>query len=207
MGKLDLTKKYKSYYKAAARPEIITIEPAQYIAIAGQGDPGQPEYAANLQALYSVAYAIKFHFKDAGKDFVVAKLEGQWWFDTEKYKNIAMAETPAKVPRKEWFYRLLIRMPDFVTAADVTNGVRKALDKKPLPAAEQVEFYTMDEGKCIQMLHIGPFEKEPESLAVMLKLIHEEGLQQNGLHHEIYLSDFRKSTPDKYRTILREPVR
>lgn len=207
MEKLDLTKTYKSYYKASARPEIVDIEPAQFIAITGQGDPDQKEYAANLQALYSVAYAIKFHFKDAGKDFVVAKLEGQWWFDTEKYKNIPMSETPAKVPRKEWFYRLLIRMPDFVTGADVNAGIITASGKKPLPAAGSVEFYTMDEGKCVQMLHTGPFEKEPESLSVMLELMQEKGLKQNGLHHEIYLSDFRKSTPDKYRTILREPVR
>ena len=207
MEKLDLTQKYKSYFKAPNHPQIVDIEPAQFISITGQGDPNKAAYAEKLQALYSVAYAIKFSFKNKGRDFVVSKLEGLWWFDDDKYKDIPMAETPGKVPRSEWFYRLLIRMPEFVTEADVLSGIRIASGKKALPEVPSVTFYTMHEGKCVQMLHTGPFEKEPESLALMLELIKAEGLAQNGLHHEIYLSDFRKSTPDKYRTILREPVR
>lgn len=207
MEKLDLTQKYKSYFKAANRPEIVDIGPAQYISIMGQGEPGGAVYTENLQALYSVAYALKFRFKDAGKDFVVSKLEGLWWFDTEKYKDIPMAETPGRVPREEWYYRLLIRLPDFVSEADVASVIEAVLAKKPLTAAGAVSFYTMHEGKCVQMLHVGPFEKEPESLALIMAFSEKEGLVQNGLHHEIYLSDFRKSTPDKYKTILREPVR
>lgn len=207
MQKLDLTQKYKSYFKALSRPQVVDIEPAQFISITGQGDPNEAAYAEKLQALYSVAYAIKFRFKNEGQDFVVSKLEGLWWFDNEKYKDVPMAETPGMVPRSEWFYRLLIRMPEFVTEADVIACIKTVSEKKSLPETESITFYTMHEGKCIQMLHTGPFEKEPESLALMLELIREEGLTQNGLHHEIYLSDFRKSTPDKYRTILREPVR
>ncbi len=122
MEKLNLTQKYKSYFKAGNHPQIVDIGPAQYISIVGRGDSNGATYAENLQALYSVAYAIKFRFKGAGKDFVVSKLEGLWWFDAEKYKGIPMAETPGRVPREEWNYRLLIRLPDFVTAADATSG-------------------------------------------------------------------------------------
>lgn len=207
MEKLDLTQKYKSYFKAGKQPELVDIEPAQFIAITGQGEPGGVVYTEKLQALYAVAYAIKFTFKNEGQDFVVSKLEGLWWFDEEKYKDIPMAETPGLVPREEWFYRLMIRLPDFVKEADVTAGIKAALNKKPLTAAKDIAYYTLHEGKCVQMLHIGSFEKEPESLALMLDFIQEHGWSKNGLHHEIYLSDFRKSTPDKYRTILREPVK
>lgn len=207
MEKLDLTQKYKSYFKAGRQPELVDIGPAQYITVTGQGEPGGTVYTEKLQALYAVAYAIKFSFKNAGQDFVVSKLEGLWWFDQEKYKDIPMAETPGKVPREEWLYRLLIRLPDFVQEADVNTGIRAAMDKKAWPAIKDIAFYTMHEGKCIQMLHTGPFEKEMESLMLMQDLIREQGWRQNGLHHEIYLSDFRKTTPDKYRTILREPVK
>lgn len=206
MEKLDLSRKYKSYFKAATQPELVDIEPARFISITGQGDPDGPAYAACLEALYSVAYAIKFRFKNEGADFVVSKLEGLWWYDEERYKDVTMAGTPGSVPRSEWLYRMMIRMPEFVTEAAVQEGIRVAGAKKPAARVGDVGFFTLHEGTCVQMLHVGPFDKEPESLALMLEMIAAKGLRRNGLHHEIYLSDFRKTSPDKYRTILREPV-
>ncbi len=206
MEKLDLSRAYKNYYKATAHPELVDIAPAQFISITGQGDPGGADYAARLEALYSVAYTLKFRFKNQGQDFVVAKLEGLWWFDEERYKGIPMAETPGRVPREEWFYRMMIRIPDFVTEADVQEGIRAVTAKKTVPGIDAIEFYTLHEGKCVQMLHVGPFDQEPRSPALMLELMSARGLRRNGLHHEIYLSDFRKVAPERYRTILREPV-
>ncbi len=96
LEKTDLSRAYKNYYKATAHPELVDIAPAQFISITGQGDPGGADYAARLEALYSVAYTLKFRFKNQGQDFVVAKLEGLWWFDEERYKGIPMAETPGR---------------------------------------------------------------------------------------------------------------
>lgn len=207
MKKLDLTKEYKNYYSAKTKPEIINIEEAQYLSIVGKGDPSDKLFAENIEALYSVAYTIKFSFKALNKDFVVAKLEGLWWYDEEKYKNISIADSPKLIPRSEWEYRLLIRMPDFVSKNDISTAMQKVTFKKGIEKAKAVEFYTMNEEKVVQMLHVGPFDKESESLQKISELITSLGLKRNGLHHEIYLSDFRKTEPSKLKTILREPVK
>jgi len=207
MEKLDLTKKHKNYYWAAAEPEIVQIEPAQFLSIRGKGDPDGEGFAENIQALYSTAYAIKFMFKKRDKDFVVAKLEGLWWFDKTNYAGLSITESSQKVPRSEWEYRLLIRLPDYVSVADVQSGIETVLSKKSLTLANNVEFYEMSEGKCVQTMHLGPFSTEPESLEKMAVVMKTHNFSQNGLHHEIYLSDFRKTAPEKLKTILREPVR
>lgn len=207
MEKLDLTKKYKAYYSAKPQPEILELEQAQFLSITGKGDPSGEAYMDHVQALYATAYTVKFMCKDAGKDFTVPKLEGLWHFDTEQYGSLRMEETPQKVPRSEWSYRMLIRMPDYVNGQQVRTAVELVVGQKKILQAQQVELYTMQEGKVVQMLHVGPFDKEPETLAIMMNFMQERGLQQNGLHHEIYLSDFRKTVPEKLKTILREPVR
>lgn len=206
MEKLDLVKKYKSYYSAASRPEIVDIGPARYLSLTGAGDPSGEEFAANVGALYPVAYAIKFRCKARGNDFTVAKLEGQWWFDMAAYPGLTMASAPAKVPRSEWQYRLLIRLPEFVTEADISEGVAAAL-KKGVEKAKDVQLFGMHEGKSLQMLHKGPFSRESETLQVMHDFMVSQNLAHNGLHHEIYLSDTRKTAPEKLKTILREPVK
>ncbi len=206
MEKLDLTKKYKSYYTAASQPEIVDIGPARYLALTGQGDPSGEDFAATIGALYPVAYAIKFACKARGNDFTVAKLEGQWWFDMTAYPGLTMADAPAKVPRSEWSYRLLIRMPDFVMEADITAGIEAAV-KKGVAKAKEVTLFGMHEGKSLQMLHKGPFSREGETLQVMHDYMTAHHLSHNGLHHEIYLSDFRKTPQEKLKTILREPIK
>lgn len=207
MEKLDLSKVYRHYYTAKTRPELVNIEPAKFISITGKGDPSGKPFADNIAALYSTAYTIKFSFKSNNKDFVVSKLEGLWWYDENKFKNKAAANTPAEVPRSEWEYRLLIRMPEFVEKQDMDVAIKTVIDKKALTLASQVEYFEMKEGQCVQMLHIGPFSTEPETIQKIISFININGFERNGYHHEIYLSDFRKTAPEKLKTILREPVK
>lgn len=206
MEKLDLSKEYKTYYTAKTKPELVTIEKAYFLSICGKGDPSAPAFAKRIEALYATGYTIKFAFKARGKDFVVARLEGLWWYDQERYGGLTMEEAPVKIPREEWEYRLLIRMPDFVSEPDVVSAVDAVLKKKAIGLVSDIRFFEMHEGKCVQMLHVGPFDKEAETLQVMKGFMDEKGVKQNGLHHEIYLSDFRKVEAGKLRTILREPV-
>ncbi|WP_315821689.1 GyrI-like domain-containing protein [Paraflavitalea speifideaquila] len=196
MEKLDLTKKYKSYYTAKGAPGLVEIEAAQYLSLEGQGDPSAPAFVERIEALYSTAYAVKFAFKDQGKDFTVAKLEGQWWYDEATYGGLTIEEAPKQIPRSEWQYRLLIRLPDYVQEQDVQAAIDGVLLKKGIGLAAAIRFFRLQEGKCVQMLHVGPFDKEPESLLVMKEYMDKKGLRQNGLHHEIYLSDFRKTAPE-----------
>ena len=207
MEKLDLTKKYKSYYTAKSKPELIIIPGAQYLSILGKGDPSCVGFGEKLQALYSVAYTLKFACKATGHDFTVAKLEGQWWFCEERFANVSISEAPVKVPRSEWQYRLLLRIPDFVRATNVEDAINAAMAKKKIPLINDVHFFEMTEGKCVQMLHVGPFDAEPKTLLHMHDFMQEYKLGKNGLHHEIYLSDFRKTPGAKQKTILREPVK
>jgi hypothetical protein len=206
MNKIDLIKEYKAYFTAKAKPELVTIEEAHFISIQGKGDPGAPAFAHSIEALYSTAYAIKFMHKAQNSDFIVSKLEGLWWYDENKFpgKNI---ETATEVPRSEWEYRLLIRMPAFVTANDLDKAKETVNKKKDLQLTNQVEFFTMREGKSVQMLHIGPFSTELETLKQIAAFTDLNKLAKNGLHHEIYLSDFRRTAPEKLKTILREPVK
>ncbi len=207
MEPLDLTKTYKPYFTAKAQPGLIDIEPAQFLSITGIGDPSQKAFSEKIQALYSTAYTLKFTFKALQKDFKVSKLEGQWWFDENKYSAPSMTETALNIPRDVWEYRLLIRIPDFITEDDVRTAISSVVSKKEILLAKDVELFRMTEGKCVQMLHVGPFSKEVETLKQMEIFMSENNLGKNGLHHEIYLSDFRKTSEDKLKTILREPVR
>ncbi len=207
MDKLDLTKKYKTYYTAKTKPELVQIEGAQFISICGKGDPNDKPFSDNIEALYSTAYTLKFIYKAIEKDFVVSKLEGLWWFDEAKYTGKDMVTTTVEVPRSEWEYRLLIRLPDFVTEQELEKAKETVLSKKGIQLAKHIEFHEMTEGKCVQMLHLGPFSTEPATLKQIQNFCETNALTKNGFHHEIYLSDFRKTESDKLKTILREPVK
>lgn len=207
MEKLDLSKKYKAYYTANAKPELVHVGKAQFLSVRGKGDPSGVDYSLRIQALYSTAYTLKFILKSLGNDFVVAKLEGLWWFDEERFGNPTMDESPVAVPRSEWEYRLLIRMPEFVKENEINTAINTVVSRKNLQLADEVELFEMNEGKCVQMLHKGPFSTEPESLKQILAFCEQNSLSRNGLHHEIYLSDFRKTPSDQLKTILREPVK
>lgn len=202
-----MTKADKTYYTATLQPELKNIGPARYISITGTGDPSSDTFKSDIQALYAVAYAIKFMCKTDGNDFILPKLEGLWGYDEEKYACISIMEAQTIVPRSEWTYRLLIRMPDFVRQKQISSGIRQVIVKKKIQHAEKVSSLKLREGKVLQILHVGPFDTEHESLAKMLAFTEEHKLKKNGAHHEIYLSDFNKTAPDKLKTILREPVK
>lgn len=206
MEKLDLTKQYKSYYTATKTPKITVFEKIQYLAIQGKGDPDSKSFSNTIEALYATAYALKFIYKALKNDFVVPKLEGLWWYDEELYGNLSIDEAPQKIKRSEWEYRLMIRMPDFVTSEVIEQVVANTAAKKLIPEVKDIHLFFLEEGKCVQALHIGPFAKEPETLNRIQDFIVSNNLSRNGLHHEIYLSDFRKTSPEKLKTILREPV-
>jgi len=198
-NKLDLAKEDKNYYQAKAEPHLISLPPLPYLAVQDQGVPDGPVFAAATEALYTIAYTIKRMCKHENRDFVVPKLEGLWW--------VLSDQDALAVPQEEWQWKLLIRMPDFVTADLVEIAKQEALANKPARAPLAHTSYEMlHEGTCVQMLHVGPYHTEPDTIARIKMFMAEKQLQQNGLHHEIYLSDPRKSEPSSLKTILRFPV-
>lgn len=205
--KLDLTKQFRQAFTAGKKPEIVELQEAHYLSIEGIGDPSGEAFSENIQALYSTAYGIKFTCKANGNDFIVPKLEALWSFDMTRYADITMAEAPLRIPRNEWNYRLLLRMPEFVEAELALKTAQTVAISKKISQATRIGWFTLHEGKCVQLLHTGPFSTEPESLAVLAAFMDDKKLAHNGLHHEVYLSDFRKTPPEKLRTILREPVK
>jgi len=197
--KLDLKKEHKTYYKAKAIPEVVEFGEIPFLTIEGKGEPGGKEFTSKVEALYSLAYGVKNLCKKQGKDFVVPNLEGLWWVESDK---------PAlEVPRGEWLWKLLIRMPEFVTSEIVEKAKVEVIKRRGIELVDEIKFEKLTEGKCVQVLHIGPYSTEPESLAKMRKLMEEKNLVENGLHHEIYLSDPRRVPEEKWKTILRQPVK
>ncbi|MCP2520310.1 GyrI-like domain-containing protein [SCandidatus Aminicenantes bacterium Aminicenantia_JdfR_composite] len=199
--KINLLKEFKSYYTARTEPEIVDIEEGKFLTIEGKGAPGGDEFKAKVNALYSLAYGVKMLMKKQGEDFTVAKLEGFWWVDSDKPWH--------KVPREEWCWKLLIRQPDFITPEIVKTARQEVIKKKKMELVKGVRFKKIKEGKCVQILHIGPYSTEPESLAKMKELMEKENLTENGPHHEIYLvmSYPRKVPEERLKTILRQPVK
>ncbi len=202
MEKIDLQKKFRAYYSATSKPALVILKQAKYLAITGQGDPSAAAFTDKIQTLYKVSYAIKFLCKARNQDFTVAKLEGQWWFDELKYKNISMTDAPKSIPRNEWKYRLLIQVPDFVSFEDLSAAKTKLSNKGQTIGLSGVILYEIEGGPVVQALHIGPFDTEPETLMRIQEYILENKLERSGFHHEVYLSDFRKTAPEKLRTIF-----
>ncbi|WNR45170.1 GyrI-like domain-containing protein [Paenibacillus roseipurpureus] len=201
MEKLDLAKAYKSYYSAPVKPQLVQFGPISYVSIVGQGDPNESGFAAATEALYTVAYSVKAHHKKLNQDFTVAKLEGQWWVDGDP-------RTALQVPKELWHWKLLIRMPDYVTVDQITRAREAAAaKKKELTLISHVNHATLHEGTCVQMLHVGPYSTEPETLSQMETYMENNQQSIHGLHHEIYVSDPRRVEPAKLKTILRYPVR
>ncbi len=174
----------------------------QYLMIDGHGDPNTSEdFKAAIEALYPVAYKLKFASKtELGKDYVVMPLEGLWWAEY-------MASFTTDRDKSSWDFTLMIMQPNWITKEMFEAAVQKVKTKDSPAKLGQVRFETLDEGKCVQTLHIGSFDDEAEILAeIHDAFVPDNHLKLSGKHHEIYLSDFRKVTPDKLRTILRQPV-
>ena len=199
--KFDPKLAYRALYAPRTEFEFVDVPELLYLAVDGRGDPNTaPAYARALEALYPVAYAIKFASKRAGRDFVVGPLEGLWRADD------ATAFTGRR--KDEWSWTMLLVQPEWITAADVAEGVASVHAKKRLPSLELVHPMRYAEGRCVQILHHGPYDDEAPTLARLHdEFMPEHGLAFNGDHHEIYLTDPRRTAPEKLRTVLRQPVR
>ena len=197
---LDLFKAHKAEYAAKRTAAVVDTRPARYLAVAGRGEPGGEAFQAAIGALYSVAFTIKMTRKFAGKgDYKVCPLEALWWGGRSAQDFLAL-------PRDEWQWKLLIRTPDFIEAADLKAAQSALREKRKPPGFEKVRLETLDEGRCVQILHVGPYADEPASVAQMEAFAREQGLKFRGRHHEVYLSDPRRAAPERLRTILRHPV-
>jgi len=196
--KIDLYKLYKDEYVTPRKPILVKTKPAQYLAISGQGAPGSDRFSACIGALYAVAFTIKMTRKFARKqDYAVCKLEGQWFFEAD----------PARIPMDKWQWKLLIRTPDFINETDRQQAVATLREKRKPHEVEEVKLETINEGQCVQMLHIGPYDREHETIALMRAFAEQKALKLVGPHHEIYLSDPRRTPPERLKTILREPAK
>ncbi|AWB87739.1 GyrI-like domain-containing protein [Mycetocola zhujimingii] len=203
MDKYDVKVALKELYSPSPKDfSVVDVPRMQYLAIDGHGDPNtSPEYAAAIEALYPVAYALKFASKkELGRDFVVAPLEGLW-----------RADDPVVFTQRQkdaWDWTMMISLPDWITAEMTDAAITATKTKKGIPAVDQLRLLDLTEGTSVQILHIGSYDDEAPTLA---RLHHEylpaNGLTFNGDHHEIYLSDPRRTAPEKLKTILRQPVR
>lgn len=205
----DYKKEYKEFYVPPKNPTIVTVPPINYIAVRGEGDPNEEdgEYKQAIGLLYGIAYTIKMSKKSSRQiegyfDYIVPPLEGFWWQD--KLKGIDYAH------KENFKWISLIRLPDFVTKTDLEWAVREATQKKKLDFSK-VEFLTYDEGLCVQCMHIGSYDDEPETVKLMHEYMEQQGysidIAENRFHHEIYLSDARKVAPEKLKTVIRHPIK
>lgn len=192
-------KELKAEYCQPKKPKLITPTAANYLAMDGKGGPGGDAFQACMEALYGMAYTIKFARKDEGADFVVCKLEGLYGIGQSMEEFAAQSQD-------EWSWRMMIRLPDGVAESHLV-AAREALAKKGKTGAfDSVRLELMDEGQCVQMLHVGPYEEEGRTFDQMLDFATEQGLTPHRWHHDIYLSDPRRVPAEKLKTILRLPV-
>jgi hypothetical protein len=201
MKKIDVKKDLKRLYLPSAK-EVVQVEvPAMnFLMIDGQGDPNtSPSYQAAVEALFSVAYAIKFKVKKTlAIDYGVLPLEGLWWADDMSAFSVG--------DKSGWKWTMMIMQPEFVSTALVRDTIAEVKKKKELPALVQLRFAPFREGKAAQVLHVGPFSAEGPTVARVHAFIDAVG-KRSGKHHEIYLSDIRKADPAKWKTVIRQPLR
>lgn len=197
--KIDLYQVHKGEYLTPRTPVIVKVGPAKYLSIEGRSAPGSKEFQDKIGALYNVTFTIKMATKFAGQDYAVCKLEGLWWADGGEKEFL-------QTPKDQWRWKLMIRTPDFIGAKELQEAISKLREKSKPAEISSVVLETLKEGSCVQVLHIGPYDAEPATIAQMKELANAEGLSFHGLHHEIYLSDPRRVAPAKLRTILRHPV-
>ncbi len=206
----DYKKEYKEFYMPKNKPSIITIPKMNYIAVSGKGNPNDEngEYKQTIGLLYAIAFTIKMSYKGTHKidgyfEYVVPPLEGFWWQDGMKdgidYNN-----------KDQMNFISIIRLPDFVTKEDFEWSIKEATNKKKTDFSK-VEFLTYDEGVCVQCMHIGSYDDEPNTINLMHEYMIENGYElditENRFHHEIYLSDPRRCEISKLKTVIRHPIR
>lgn len=205
----DFKKEYKEFYMPKGQPGIVNVPKATYIAVRGSGDPNEEggAYKQAIGILYPLAFTIKMSYKGDHKiegyyEYVIPPLEGFWWQESVDGVDYS---------RKDTFHWIsVIRLPDFVTKEDFDWAVAEATRKKEMDFSK-AEYFTFEEGLCVQIMHIGPFDHEPASVALMDAYIEQNGYENDfsdtRLHHEIYLSDARRVAPEKMKTVIRHPIR
>jgi hypothetical protein len=203
MDKVDFTKSLDSYRATRGRFRILDVPELRYLMIDGHGDPNSsPEFGGAVEALYPVAYTVKFASRrELDRDYVVPPLEGLWWAD-----DLESFTTARDASRWDW--TLMLMVPDWIPPDLYSAAVEQVAAKTGPARLPDVRLESLSEGRCVQTLHVGPFDTE----AAVLRQLHHEFIPENrlrmvGKHHEVYLSDVRRSAPDKRRTILRQPVR
>ena len=205
----DFKKEYKEFYMPKNTPEIVEVPKANFIAVRGKGDPNEEggAYQQAISVLYAVAYTLKMSYKTDYKiegffEYVVPPLEGFWWQD-----NVVGIDYADK---SSFNWISVIRLPDFLSEEDFQWAVETATKKKKMDCSS-AEFLTIDEGLCVQIMHLGSYDDEPATVALMDNFAEENGyandLGDTRLHHEIYLSDPRKSPPEKWKTVIRHPIK
>jgi len=202
MDKIDFKKTLDCYQAESHKFRIVEVPKLQYLMVDGHGDPNtSQEFQDAIKALYPIAYKLKFASKqEHGKDYVVMPLEGLWWAQD-------MTTFTSARDKSQWDFTLMIMQPDWITKEMFEAAINKVASKNPPVSLSKVRFEPLDEGTCVQTLHIGSFDDEAASLGQMHNsFIPDHGLKMTKKHHEIYFSDFRKVAPDKLRTLLRQPV-
>ena len=206
MAPFDLVKQHKSLYSPSAKhPAIVEVPDLAFLMIDGRGDPNTSEaYMNALQALYSVAYTLKFSLKkaDPERDFKVAPLEGLWWAD-----EAAPSMAELQSDRDAWNWTMMIAVPDEVTAEEVATAADAAARKRELPAAALLRLERLEEGLAAQIMHIGPYAEEAPTIELLHGFVAAQGYELRGRHHEIYLGDPRRTAPERLKTVVRHPVR
>ena len=205
----DFKKEYKEFYMPKNKPEIVNVPVMNYIAVRGKGDPNEENgsYQKAISILYAVAYTLKMSYKtnykiDGFFEYVVPPLEGFWWqnhTDRIDYTD-----------KSSFNWISVIRLPDFITKKDFDWAVETAQKKKNIDCTS-AEFLTLEEGLCVQIMHLGSFDDEPQSVSIMNEYIENNGyendINEKRLHHEIYLSDARKVPKEKWKTVIRHPIK
>lgn len=206
----DFKKEYREFYMPGNQPGMVKVPPMNYVAVRGRGDPNDEagEYKQSIGLLYGIAFTIKMSYKGAYKikgffEYVVPPLEGFWWQDGGK-------EGMDYSRKDQMNFISAIRLPDFVTQQDFRWAVREAAEKKRQDFSK-AEFFTCEEGVCVQCMHIGSYDHEPKTVEIMHEYAREKGYEPDftdtRLHHEIYLSDPRRCSADRLKTVIRHPVR
>lgn len=205
----DYKKEYKEFYMPPKKPTIVEVPAMNYIAVRGQGDPNDEkgEYAQTLGLLYGIAFTIKMSYKADHKipgyfEYVVPPLEGFWWQENTKGMDYTR--------KQDLYFISMIRLPDFVTKEDFDWAIQEATKKKKMDFSK-VDFLNVNEGLCVQCMHIGSFDDEPDSVSAMHQFVKENGytldFNDHRWHHEIYLSDPRRCDVQKLKTVIRHPIR
>ena len=205
----DFKKEYKEFYMPKNKPEIVTVPKTNYVAVRGKGNPNEEDgaYQQAISVLYAVAYTLKMSYKTDYKiegffEYVVPPLEGFWW-----QNNIDGIDYTDK---DSFNWISAIRLPGFVTQKDFEWAVETATEKKKMDCSS-AELLTIDEGLCVQIMHLGSFDEEPATVALMDEYLDKNGyvndISKIRLHHEIYLSDARKAAPEKWKTVIRHPIK